>query len=113
MVLCTATQPALLGETGLQRARYGGLDGGREIINDPASLAGELQRVSLRVHGTEKVDWETLSEELSGHRQVLCIVNRRQDCRELWEALRNRVEETPIHLSALMCGEHRSQIIRD
>jgi len=40
---------------------------------------------------------------------VLCIVNSRKDCREL-HALMPR---DTIHLSALMCGQHRSQIITD
>lgn len=113
VVLCTATQPALVGEIGSGKAKFRGLDDVRKIVGDPESLTKDLQRVSLRLHGSEKVDWESLSTELSGHRQVLCIVNRRQDCRELWQALQERVEENPIHLSALMCGEHRSKVIKE
>ncbi len=114
VVLCTATQPALLGEIGSQKARFQGLDcdSVREIVTSPAELAVSLKRVQLRFQGPEKIDWPSLAGELSGHRQVLCIVNRRQDCRELWEAVRQVSAETPVHLSALMCGEHRSKVIR-
>jgi CRISPR-associated endonuclease/helicase Cas3 len=52
-----------------------------------------------------------LAMELTRHRQVLCIVNRRQDCRDLWEAVRQVSVDPPVHLSALMCGEHRSKVI--
>jgi CRISPR-associated endonuclease/helicase Cas3 len=38
---------------------------------------------------------------------VLCIVNRRDDCRQLWTLM----PEGTIHLSALMCGAHRSRRI--
>ena len=49
--------------------------------------------------------------ELAQHRQVLCIVNRRKDCRELFHALAGVVDETPVHLSALMCAQHRSEVV--
>jgi CRISPR-associated endonuclease/helicase Cas3 len=39
---------------------------------------------------------------------VLCIVNRRRDARELFNVMR----EGTLHLSALMCGAHRSDVIR-
>ena len=39
--------------------------------------------------------------------QVLCVVNTRRDCRELFD----RMPPGTIHLSALMCGEHRSRVI--
>jgi CRISPR-associated endonuclease/helicase Cas3 len=38
---------------------------------------------------------------------VLAIVNRRNDARELWQ----RMPAGTMHLSALMCGAHRSQVI--
>jgi CRISPR-associated endonuclease/helicase Cas3 len=53
-----------------------------------------------------------LAKRLSEHDQALCIVNRRRDCRALWEALKSITTEVPVHLSALMCGEHRSGVIR-
>jgi CRISPR-associated endonuclease/helicase Cas3 len=39
---------------------------------------------------------------------VLCIVNRRKDARELFKLM----PKGTLHLSALMCGAHRSDVIR-
>ncbi len=41
--------------------------------------------------------------------QVLCVVNTRRDCYDLYKLM----PEGTIHLSALMCGEHRSEKIRE
>jgi CRISPR-associated endonuclease/helicase Cas3 len=53
------------------------------------------------------VTWNDLATELSEHGQVLCIVNTRKDCRELHALM----PEGTFHLSALMCAEHRSEVI--
>jgi CRISPR-associated endonuclease/helicase Cas3 len=111
IVMCTATQPALIGEIGSGLSRFQGLSGAREIIRDTSSLFQQLKRVAVKIHESPKVDWTELAVELTRHQQVLCIVNRRRDCRELFEALRANCQEEPVHLSALMCGEHRSQVI--
>ncbi len=113
VVLCTATQPALEGGIGSGEAKFQGLQNVREIVRDRDGLSRSLQRVSLQMQGPERVDWLSLSLELAKHMQVLCIVNRRQDCRDLWEALRKNTVETPVHLSALMCGEHRSRVVAE
>ncbi len=111
VVLCTATQPALVGDIGADKAKFRGLEKVREIVRDGEGLSRSLQRVTLRSHGSGRVEWPSLGVELARQRQVLCIVNRRQDCRDLWEELKKNSEEAPIHLSALMCGEHRSMVI--
>ena len=100
VVLSTATQPAL--DRYLERPP-------REIIPNPSSLFGELQRTSIRFPENldRPTDWPTLAAELQKHQQVLCIVNRRRDCFDLWKAM----PEDTIHLSALMCGQHRSNVI--
>lgn len=38
---------------------------------------------------------------------MLCVVNTRRDCYDLFR----RMPEGTLHLSALMCGEHRSRVI--
>ncbi|MEO8384613.1 MAG: CRISPR-associated helicase/endonuclease Cas3, partial [Betaproteobacteria bacterium] len=53
--------------------------------------------------------WEKLALDLAAHDSVLAIVNSRADCR----ALHALMPEGTIHLSALMCGEHRSQVITE
>lgn len=53
--------------------------------------------------------WKEISEELNSYEQVLCIVNTRRDCRDLHKLM----PEGTVHLSALMCGEERSEVISD
>ncbi len=100
IVLSTATQPALPG-----------LDDVREIIPEAMDLYGRLKRTELILPETRTVrqSWEEIADELQQHDQVLCIVNTRRDCRVLYA----RKPDGTIHLSATMCGEHRSRVIAD
>lgn len=100
IVLSTATQPALPG-----------LDDVREIIPDTMNLYGRLKRTELILPETRTLrqPWEEIAEELCQYDQVLCIVNTRRDCRDLYALM----PSDTIHLSATMCGEHRSRVIAD
>ena len=110
VVLCTATQPALA-----RRSSFGssfrGIDGVRELVDDPDGLFNKLDRV--RVEWPADIaragDWGAIAERLAAERQVLCVVNSRADCRALVAAMPPEAEA--IHLSALMCAEHRSALI--
>jgi len=51
--------------------------------------------------------WEEVAALLRRHGKVLCIVNARADARELARLM----PEGTLHLSALMCGEHRTEVI--
>lgn len=106
LLLSTATQPALGPHPGFE-----GLEDVREIMADPEDLFRQLKRVQVHVpeHIHEPCTWEVLAEELSTYPSVLCIVNRRDDCRQLWSLM----PEGTFHLSALMCGAHRSARIRE
>lgn len=110
VVLSTATQPALATREYFDaRQNLRGLDNVREIIADPDDLYRRLERVNVRLPDDwhTPTDWDMLAQELANHESVLAIVNRRQDARELWQ----RMPEGTLHLSALMCGAHRSQVI--
>jgi CRISPR-associated endonuclease/helicase Cas3 len=98
MVLSTATQPALPG-----------LTAPTEIAPDPRRLYGVLKRTEFVIPQDLRAPtpWETLAEQVGAHEQVLCIVNTRRDCFDLWKLM----PPGTIHLSALMCGAHRSKII--
>ncbi len=112
VVLSTATQPALSTREYFDaRQNLRGLDDVREIIADPDDLYRRLERVDVRLPTDwhAPTDWDTLAQALSQHDSVLAIVNRRDDARELWR----RMPEGTLHLSALMCGAHRSQVICD
>ena len=103
-VLCTATQPAIHHHP--QEFPIG-LENCREIISDTDSLFAALKRVELNTLG--KLPDADLAYRLRAHPQALCIVNRRKHAREIFRLLGSSEEN--FHLSALMCPEHRSQIL--
>lgn len=109
-VLSTATQPALGPHRGPD-FNFPGLPGLREIIPDPLSLHHRLERTTIEVldNLADPLNWDMLATRLAAHDSVLCIVNRRDDARILWEKL----PAGTFHLSALMCGAHRSARIEE
>lgn len=109
-LLCTATQPALESQRTMDW-KFDGLTDVREIVDDPASLHTRLRRVDLHVPADLRtpVGWETVAAEMAAEHAALCIVNRRDDARDLFHLL---PPDSRIHLSALMCGKHRSRTIR-
>ncbi len=109
-VLCTATQPAL--ETrrdGHGRTWLRGLDAATEIVPDTDELYAQLQRVEVTLPENLNVqgNWDEIADRIAQHPSVLAIVNTRADCLEL----HRRMPPGTVHLSALMCGEHRSYVI--
>jgi CRISPR-associated endonuclease/helicase Cas3 len=98
MVLATATQPAL---PGVQAT---------EIIPTGMNLYERLKRTEFTFPANlnQPTDWPTLAAQLQQHEQVLCVVNSRRDCHDLFHLMPTGT----IHLSALMCGAHRSAMIR-
>jgi len=114
-VLSTATQPALGSFQPFGGKPFRGLDNVQEIMDDPDALYQQLKRVEVSVPSDLQVprDWESIAVELLQHPSVLCIVSRRDDARELYRLMASTEEgKNTLHLSALMCGEHRSRIIR-
>jgi len=100
IVLSTATQPKLKW-----------LENVSEIIQDRNQLYESLKRVKISFPEdlNQRSSWSEIAENLKKHKQVLCIVNSRKDCHDLHALM---PPET-IHLSALMCGEHRSGVIKE
>lgn len=110
VVLSTATQPALASREYFDaRKNRRGLDNVREIIADPDGLYAALERVTVQLPTDwhQATDWPQLAETLAAQDSVLAIVNTRKDARALWDAM----PQGTLHLSALMCGAHRSQVI--
>jgi len=109
-VLSTATQPALNSREGFGW-RFKGLDGVCEIMHDPDALYRDLERVSVRLPDDfhQPNTWKDIAHALQQHESVLCIVNSRADCRDLHRLM----PKGTIHLSALMCGAHRSHVIAE
>jgi len=77
-----------------------------EIVENPVALSNNLKRVSVEVfEELRSVTYETIAESLLDEKQsVLCIVNKKDECRFLAQLL---PEEQTIHLSTNMCAEHR------
>ena len=109
-VLSTATQPALGTLRSFER-KLRGLDAVREVVDDPDALYRDLERVTVTLPRDfqSAQDWDAIAEEIQQHPCALAVVNSRADAREL----HRRMPEGTIHLSALMCGEHRSHVIAD
>jgi CRISPR-associated endonuclease/helicase Cas3 len=83
-----------------------------EIMGNPSdvnALYESLNRcqVAFPQDLTVRSNWEEVADELKQYEQVLCIVSDRKSCRELYSLM----PEDAYHLSALMCGQHRSETI--
>ena len=103
VVLCTATQPALNGrfeELSLKP---------REIMSDPHGLAEKLERVTYEDAG--ELGNEQLARRLAEELQVLCVLNSRQQVRDVCALLNAAGAEGVFHLSTLMHSVHRSRVI--
>lgn len=110
-VISTATQPAF-NQRFIDGQQFKGLKNIKEIMgsdNDVKALYQSLKRYHVELPADIKIEssWEEIAEELKHHEQVLCVVSDRKSCRELHRMM----PQGTIHLSALMCGQHRSDII--
>jgi len=120
-VLSTATQPMLEDRYDcFKRLTLKGLYKSgeqNEIIADQKALYNQLKRVEIKPmkdSWNNKTTWDELADRLAEHDCVLAIVNTRPNCRELYERLMSRCDQGEVvHLSGLMCGEHRSDVIND
>ncbi len=90
ILLSTATQPALQNDE--KNSGFKGLEQVTEIIPDPSTLYRQLKRISVVLPDdlNQPIQPEKLSKLLTQHEKVLCIVNRRDECRTaLVDATRN------------------------
>ena len=109
VLIMTATRPSWADAD----AGDGHLRGVREIVPDPDSLHKRLRRVRVSIPRRldEPEEWDGVAERVLADPSVLCVVNRRQDARELFLRVRSE-DPAAVHLSALMCGAHRSDVIK-
>ena len=116
VVLSTATQPALARQEYFDPQKsIAGLDDVRELMQGglhvatPDELYRDLRRVRVRLPADwqTRTAWEDLAAELAAHESVLAIVNTRRHA----AALHALLPEGTLHLSALMCGAHRADVI--
>lgn len=117
-VLCTATQPVLDRTIGEGEAQLNGFQNVTEIMEDPNALYQDFQRVTVNNETGDNISPSTLekiAERIANERQVLCIVNTRKQCQELFNLVQAKSNDgvEVLHLSALMCPEHRSDIVAE
>jgi len=105
LLLCTATQPALVAREG-----FAGLKETNEIIPEYETIFSELRRVSYNLELDEPWSWEHLADEIEPHAQVMIILNTIKDAM----ALLDRVERPDVlHLSTQLCAAHRRRVLEE
>lgn len=111
VVLCTATQPALEGETPYLKGFSAGSI--RDII--PKTTAQEyfnaLSRVTFTVPD-EEWSWIKVAQNVQPHEQALIILNTRKDALAVLDELATPDTDHIFHLSTLLCGQHRREVLR-
>lgn len=111
VLFTTASQPILSGiiEGCNPRATFPGIDNITEIMPQDFLLHDKLRRVSLEIDETGS-SYDDIAKRVSQHERVLCIVNTRNDAREIYSRLPQ--DGLTIHLSRMMCPLHVSQTIK-
>ncbi len=109
-VLCTATQPVLTQTDSFDFRFREGFSSVTEIMKDPDSLSTRLKRVEVDVlQGLDPVPYDTVAEHILRENQsVLCVLNRKDDCRNLADRL---PEAQTLCLTTNLCAEHRSRVL--
>jgi len=105
VVLCTATQPALLDSDEF----YNGFKKVREIAPNPKKLYTKLDRVTVRHIGTQTD--EQLVEWIQNNEQILVIVNNRRHARALFDLIGDNKDH--YQLTTLMCAKHRRKVLKE
>lgn len=110
ILFTTASQPVLSGliQGTNPFVSFEGLSNIHEIIPEGANLHDRLRRVELKFEKNPK-NYDEVAEELSHHSRVLCIVNTRNDAREIYTRLPK--EGICLHLSRMMCPDHVMETI--
>lgn len=104
IVLCTATQPNL--NTNNLLPENTKLE---EIVDSPQLLYEQFKRTNIISIG--ETDDDKLADKLVEHYQVLCIVNRREHARLLYERLKDTGKT--FHLSTKMYPLHRRKVLKE
>lgn len=113
-VLSTATQPALqsIYDT-FDKPLLKGFEANQvsEIIPDCAQLFADLERVEVSIPDDLNLErsWEHLAQEIVEHETVLVIVNTKQQAAALCRLL----PADTYYLSTNLCGEHRSEKLKE
>ncbi|HOY59142.1 MAG TPA: CRISPR-associated helicase Cas3' [Verrucomicrobiota bacterium] len=106
-VFMTATQPAFASAG--PALPYGWAP--VEISSNPSAMAETMCRTRIELPAPDsRVSWSDVAAQLSGHLQVLCVVNTTKDARELFGLLPPAAR---FHLSARLCPAHRQETLAE
>lgn len=110
ILFTTASQPVLSGRImgANPFVSFDGLSEIREIIPQEANLYNRLRRVEL-VFDEERENHDTITGQILKYQRVLCIVNTRNDAKEIFTRLPK--EGICLHLSRMMCPDHVRETI--
>lgn len=131
VVLCTATQPALEGDTPYFKDGFA-----EESVQDiiPSDLAVQHFQALKRVHYEipkqgETWTWTQLVQDIELNPSALVVLNTRRDAIAVLNALdvpsgytaepieerveRSLQESRVLHLSTLLCGKHRNAVLNE
>ena len=105
ILFTTASQPVLTGEiVGTNKMNsFEALPEIKEIIPEKARLHDRLRRVKLEFDDTRS-DYDDVVERMTKYPRVLCIVNTRNDAKEIYGRLPK--DGICLHLSRMMCPNH-------
>lgn len=103
VLFTTASQPILSGDIKGILVGFKGLTDIHEIIPREANLHDKLRRVKLDINDTPQ-SYDDIANQLIQHKRVLCIVNTRNDAKEIFSRLPQ--EGITLHLSRMMCPKH-------
>lgn len=111
VVFSTATQPAFTRRPNFEQ----GIESAREIVPTDTKAFSRLRRVNVEWPAEgPPVEYQELAKELAATNDVLAIVHKRTDARELTLLVDGAAgDSSTIHLSALMCPRHRTQVLEE
>jgi CRISPR-associated endonuclease/helicase Cas3 len=114
VVLATATQPAFSHLSAKVASIATSGYKAQPIVADPAPFFAAMRRT--RVHWPTKGEsstWDEIADRMMDGGQALCIVNLKRHAQGLFELLRQRRGDGILHLSTLMCPDHRVMVLKE
>ena len=103
-VLSTATQPAFESIAEFRRVQA------TEIVADHPRHFRKLRRVGYEWRMEERSEWSRVASWVNSERQALVVVNTKRHAMELLDKLG---DTDVLHLSTLLCGEHRRIVVEE
>lgn len=104
LVLATATQPSFAAIK-----PFADLQATEIVPNYPRHFQ-ILKRVDYQWLTEPPLSWEQIADRMRPHPQALAVLNTKKDALALLDTLGNA---EAFHLSTLLCGRHRSQVLQE